>query len=156
MRQALLPLLTLSLLLGACGGGGTERPAMVSDQIQRLNEHELLLTGAYDLSGFLIQEDGVWKTGDQVDQQWGKAIGGQKIIHIEDEQRAVDYAMGLIARAWGHFGDFKDNMRARQDESKVLLVSKPIELKCPLCGAPIPLDAKHRFSCVYCGATLKL
>lgn len=67
MRQALLPLLTLSLLLVACGGGGTERPAMVSDQIQRLNEHELLLTGAYDLSGFLIQEDGVWKTGDQVE-----------------------------------------------------------------------------------------
>ena len=77
-------------------------------------------------------------------------------MHIQDEQRAVDYAMGLIARAWGHFGDFQDNMRARQDESKVLEVSKPIELKCPLCGAPIPLDATRRFSCVYCGATLKL
>ncbi len=94
--------------------------------------------------------------GDLVDRQWGQAIGEQKIFHIQDEQRAVDYAMGLIARAWGHFGDFQDNMRARQDESKVLEVSKPIELKCPLCGAPIPLDAKHRFSCVYCGATLKL
>jgi hypothetical protein len=96
------------------------------------------------------------KPGDRVDQQWGQAISGQKILHIQDEQRAVDYAMGLIARAWGHFGDFQDNMRARQDENKVLEVSKPIELKCPLCGAPIPLDAKHRFSCVYCGATLTL
>ena len=59
------------------------------------------------------------KPGDKVDQQWGKAIGEQKIFHIEDEQRAVDYAMGLIARAWGHFGDFQDNMRARQSEDKV-------------------------------------
>jgi hypothetical protein len=96
------------------------------------------------------------KPGDLVDQQWGQAISGQKILHIQDEQRAVDYAMGLIARAWGHFGDFQDNMRARQDESKVLEVSKPIALICPRCGAPIPLDAEHRFSCVYCGATLKL
>ena len=96
------------------------------------------------------------KPGDYVDQQWGEAISGQKILHIQDEQRAVDYAMGLIARAWGHFGDFQDNMRARQDESKVLEVSKPIEFKCPRCGAPIPLDAKHLFSCVYCGATLKI
>ncbi|MBN1138820.1 MAG: zinc ribbon domain-containing protein [Anaerolineae bacterium] len=96
------------------------------------------------------------RPGDLVDQQWGQAIGGQKILHIEDEQRAVDYAMGLIARAWGHFGDFQDNMRARQDESKVLEVSTPIALKCPRCGAPIPLDAGGRFSCAYCGMTLKL
>ena len=51
------------------------------------------------------------KEGDKVDQQWAEAIGEQKIFHIDDEQRAVDTAMGLIARAWGHFGDFRDNMR---------------------------------------------
>ena len=68
------------------------------------------------------------RPGDLVDQQWGQAISGQKIFHIQDEQRAVDYAMGLIARAWGHFGDFQDNMRARQDESKVVEVSAPIAL----------------------------
>ena len=96
------------------------------------------------------------KPGDQVDKQWGKAIGEQKIFHIEDEQRAVDYAMGLIARAWGHFGDFQDNMRARQSEEKVAEVSAPIAMKCPLCGAPIPVDASGMFSCSYCGATLKL
>jgi uncharacterized low-complexity protein len=96
------------------------------------------------------------KPGDRVDEQWGKAIGEQKILHIEDEQRAVDYAMGLIARAWGHFGDFQDNMRARQSEEKVASVSKPIEMKCPRCGAPIPVDATGMFSCGYCGATLKL
>ncbi len=95
--------------------------------------------------------------GDKVDQQWGEAIGGQKIFHIEDEQRAVDYAMGLIARSWGYFGDFQDNMRARQDESKVEQVSKPIEMICPRCGAPIPVDAKSGlFKCGFCNTTLKL
>jgi hypothetical protein len=94
--------------------------------------------------------------GDQVDRQWGQAIGEQKIFHIEDEERAVDYAMGLIARAWGHFGDFQDNMRARQSEDKVAQISEPIELKCPRCGGPIPVNAGGMFSCPYCGTTLKL
>jgi len=96
------------------------------------------------------------KRGDPIDDQWGKAIGAQKIFHIEDEQRAVDYAMGLVARSWGHFDDFQDNMRARQDESKVNLVSKPIEMICPRCGAPIPVNAAGMFKCGFCGTTLKL
>lgn len=96
------------------------------------------------------------KPGDMVDTQWGKAIGEQKIFHIDDEQRAVDYAMGLIARAWGHFDNFQENMRARQSEEKVKSVSKLIEMKCPRCGGPIPVDASGMFSCKYCGATLNL
>lgn len=96
------------------------------------------------------------KPGDQVDKQWAKAIGGQKIIRIEDEQRAVDYAMGLIARSWGYFGDFQENMRARQDEGKVEQVSKVIKMLCPTCGGPIPVDASGIFKCGYCGSTLKL
>jgi hypothetical protein len=96
------------------------------------------------------------KSGDHVDSQWGQAIGEQKIFRIQDEQRAVDYAMGIIARAWGHFEDFQDNMRARHDESKVAMVSKPIVMMCPRCGGPIPVDASGMFSCGYCGTTLKL
>jgi hypothetical protein len=96
------------------------------------------------------------RPGDKVDQQWARAITEQKIFHIKDEQRAVDYAMGLVARAWGHFGDFQDNMRARQSEDKVAEVSGVIELKCPRCGAPIPVDARGMFKCTYCDATLKL
>ena len=46
-------------------------------------------------------------------------LARSQILHIQDEQRAVDYAMGIIARAWGHFGDFQDDMRARHDEDKV-------------------------------------
>jgi hypothetical protein len=105
-------------------------------------------------SWFLRRPTG--RRGDKVDQQWGKAIGEQKIFHIEDEQRAVDYAMGLIARAWGHFPDFQDNMRARQSEDKVAQLSKPIEMMCPRCGGPIPIDAGGMFSCGYCGTTLKV
>lgn len=96
------------------------------------------------------------KKGDRVDKQWGKAVGEQKIFHIDDEQRAVDYAMGLIARSWGFFGDFQDNMRARQDEAKVKEISEPIALICPGCGAPIPLDARGMFKCGYCSTTLKI
>jgi hypothetical protein len=96
------------------------------------------------------------KRGDAIDNQWGKAIGAQKIFHIEDEQRAVDYAMGLIARSWGYFDDFQNNMRARQDETKVKQVSKPIEMICPRCGAPVPVNADGMFKCTFCGTTLKL
>ena len=96
------------------------------------------------------------KKGDKVDTQWGKAIGAQKVFHIQDEQRAVDYAMGLIARAWGRFGDFQDNMRARQSEDKVAMLSAPIEMMCPRCGGPIPVAASGTFSCGYCGMTLKV
>ncbi len=96
------------------------------------------------------------KRGDHVDDQWGKAIGAQKVFHIEDEQRAVDYAMGLVARSWGYFDNFQENMRARQDESKVKQVSRPIAMICPRCGAPIPVDAGGMFKCKFCGTTLKL
>ena len=96
------------------------------------------------------------RAGDSVDKQWSDAVSEQKIFHIKDEQRAIDYTMGLIARAWGHFNDFQDNMRARQSEDKVIEISTPIEMKCPRCGAPIPVDARGMFKCTYCDATLKL
>lgn len=59
----------------------------------------------------------------EVDKQWAEAIGAQFHIHIHDQARAVDYAMGLVARNWGHFDDFQDNMLARQDESAVEAVT---------------------------------
>lgn len=96
------------------------------------------------------------KRGDKVDQQWAEAIGEKKIFRIDDEQRAVDYAMGLIARAWGHFDDFQANMLARQSPERVEMVRKPIEVICPRCGGPIPVAARGMFTCIYCGTTLKL
>ena len=63
----------------------------------------------------------------ETDAQWSEAIGAQKIVHIEDEQRAVDYVIGLISRSWGHFDDFRENMSARQDEATVDSLAKQIE-----------------------------
>ncbi|HET7295339.1 MAG TPA: zinc ribbon domain-containing protein [Vicinamibacteria bacterium] len=96
------------------------------------------------------------RKGDEVHQQWAKAVGEKKILTIDDEQRAVDYAMGIVARAWGHFEDFKNNMRARHPEDKVEKLSAPIAMMCPRCGGPIPTDAAGLFKCGYCGATLKI
>ncbi len=118
---------------------------------------------AFDAWGEVTKNWNTWflrrptgKVGDKVDKEWAKAIGKNKIFHIKDEQRAVDYAMGLIARAWGEFDDFQSNMLARQSQDKVDMVSKPIEMICPRCGAPIPVTAEGLFSCTYCGMTLKV
>lgn len=102
------------------------------------------------------------KQGDAVDQQWSKAIGADHVFPIDDEQRAVDYAMGIIAQAWGHMGDFQDNMLARQSSDKVREVSTrlqsvgPRRLDCPACGAPLPAEARGRLNCRFCGATVAL
>ena len=101
------------------------------------------------------------KPNDTVDQQWGRAIGEQQVVHMDDEQRAVDYAMGLIARSWGHFGDFKSNMAARQDQKKIADLERRLDaiprvLVCPSCAAPIPKSAHGRFVCTFCSATVEL
>ncbi|MBZ0121200.1 MAG: zinc ribbon domain-containing protein [Sandaracinaceae bacterium] len=114
---------------------------------------------------------------DAIDVQWGRAVGTQKIVHIDDEERAVDYAMGLIARAWGHFGDFQDNMRARQPDERVDAVSKKIEaalkakpselppppppetatLSCHACGHLFEAsDPRDKQMCPKCGATVEV
>lgn len=107
---------------------------------------------------------------DQTDKQWASAIGGQQVVHMDDEQRAVDYAMGLVARSWGHFDDFKTNMNARQDGDKVKSladrvssIERVIEAAkaprvhdCPKCGAPLPASAASTLACDYCGARIHL
>lgn len=102
------------------------------------------------------------RRGDEVDVQWAHAIGSEHVFHIDDEQRAVDYAMGLVARSWGCFGDFETNMRARQDEAKVARVASlirsegPRVLACPTCAARLPEKASGRIVCSYCKSTLEL
>ncbi|MBU0666832.1 MAG: hypothetical protein ABIC91_05890 [Nanoarchaeota archaeon] len=50
---------------------------------------------------------------------WAKAIGSQKIIDLPSYDRAVDIAMGVVAKHWGEFGDFKSNLSARQNDPTV-------------------------------------
>ena len=56
---------------------------------------------------------------DQVDSQWAEAIGAENHVHIHDPLRAVDYALGLVARQWNRLDDFRSNMLARQDQRAV-------------------------------------
>lgn len=60
------------------------------------------------------------------DAQWADAIGAERIVHIADEQRAVDFVMGLVAHRWGHFDDFRENMRARQPAAAIDALAKQI------------------------------
>ena len=106
--------------------------------------------------------------GDDIDKQWGQAVGAQQVVHMDDEQRAVDWAMGLIARSWGHFDDFKQNMTARHDDAKVRSIEHrvaaiegaieaakaPRVLDCPKCGAALPMSAAATTKCGFCGAAV--
>ena len=102
------------------------------------------------------------RPGDAIEKQWKQAVGDDRVIRIGEEERAVDYAMGLVARAWGHLDDFRVNLLARQDQDTVEQVSRWVErhgprvLECPKCHAPIPLAAVGRFKCEFCSATLEV
>lgn len=50
---------------------------------------------------------------------WAKAIGKQRIIELPNAERAVDIGMGLIAKHWGEYGDFKKSLDARHDDTDV-------------------------------------
>ncbi len=67
----------------------------------------------------------------QVRNSWEKALGSQRVIQLPYEvkaedgsimsgsQRAVDVGMGLIAKHWGEYSDFTDNLDARHDDPSV-------------------------------------
>ena len=56
---------------------------------------------------------------DEILRYWADAIGPQRIIKVPSEDRAVDIGMGIIAKYWGEFDDFKSNLDARHDSKKV-------------------------------------
>ncbi len=65
-------------------------------------------------------------------KQWTEALGAQRIIPVHDELRAVDLALGLVARAWGRFEDFEKNMAARQPADVVAAVANSLSAKSSL------------------------
>jgi hypothetical protein len=64
--------------------------------------------------------------------QWGEALGEQRIIPVHDELRAVDLALGLVARAWGRYEDFEQNMAARQPDAAIAAVANSLAAKSSL------------------------
>ena len=53
----------------------------------------------------------------EVGEHWAKAIGRQRVIELPSYDRVVDIAMGIVAKKWGYFGDFKDSLSARHPSS---------------------------------------
>ncbi|MFH1072662.1 MAG: hypothetical protein V1743_04500 [Nanoarchaeota archaeon] len=51
---------------------------------------------------------------EEVRNHWAGAIGKQRIINLDSAERAVDIAMALIAKQWGQYSDFKENLGSRQ------------------------------------------
>ena len=54
----------------------------------------------------------------------GSAVLALRVVDAEGRElpsgeRAVDLALGLIARGWGHYEDFAENMAARQPAEAV-------------------------------------
>lgn len=65
----------------------------------------------------------------RIKEQWADALEPQRIIPVKDEQRAVDLALGLVARAWGRFDDFEENMKARQPLAKVKALANSLDAR---------------------------
>ena len=63
----------------------------------------------------------------EIHAQWAEVLGPERVLMIQDEQRAVDLALGIVARAWGQFADFEQNMLARQSRAKVREVMRAVD-----------------------------
>ena len=64
---------------------------------------------------------------EKIVSQWTEALGPQRIIPVEESTRAVDVALGIIAKKWGYFTDYKTNLSARQDEDNIKKVMKSLK-----------------------------
>ena len=144
---------------------GGEAKQVLGDDIQDADSVTTWINVTRTWNVFFLRRPG-GKKGDATDQQWIAALGDQQVVHMEDEGRAVDYAMGLIARSWGFYGDFQENMRARQDDAKVAALAaqlakvSPKVVTCPQCGAPLrgtaALKTGARVTCVFCQSIVQL
>jgi (2Fe-2S) ferredoxin len=63
----------------------------------------------------------------QILAQWQDVLGPERVIPLDDEKRAVDLALGIIARQWGRLDDFEKNLAARQDAAVVARVADRVK-----------------------------
>jgi hypothetical protein len=79
---------------------------------------------------YLLRKDYGSKPEDRaILAQWQEALEPQRVIPVHDEERAVDLALSLVARAWGRFEDFEANMRARQPLAKVKALTNSLDAR---------------------------
>jgi hypothetical protein len=92
----------------------------IGDKMQGSQDSEAIWKGLLQRFNlyFLQKEygDGNPSITREVKAHWAAAIGPQRIIDVPSPERAVDVIMGIAAKTWGKFGDFKDNLDSRQDD----------------------------------------
>lgn len=64
---------------------------------------------------------------EEIEKQWNEVIEKQRIIPVYDKTRAVDLAIGIIAKSWGQFEDFTKSIEARQDPETIEKVMKSLK-----------------------------
>jgi hypothetical protein len=65
-------------------------------------------------------------TTKEVKEYWADALGSQRVIDLPSMDRAVDVAMGLIAKHWGEYDDVKKSVKARHDSKVLAKVDKSL------------------------------
>jgi hypothetical protein len=102
-------------------GAGLEKPASSLEVFQDLmKRYEVYL---------LRKSYGTGAEDKAIKDQWADALEPQRILAVHDEERAVDLALGLIARSWGRFEDFEENMKARQPLAKVKELANSLDAR---------------------------
>jgi hypothetical protein len=102
-------------------GAGLEKPASSLEVFQDLmKRYEVYL---------LRKSYGTGAEAKAIKEQWADALEPQRVLSVHDEERAVDLALGLIARSWGRFEDFEENMKARQPLAKVKELANSLDAR---------------------------
>ncbi|MEI6731086.1 MAG: hypothetical protein WCK90_00245 [archaeon] len=65
-------------------------------------------------------------TTREVKENWEGALGRQRVIDIPNMERAVDVAMGLIAKSWGEYDDFGKSVKARHSGKTLAGIDKSL------------------------------
>lgn len=100
----------------------------VSDALQApLDSASVISAVAEAWDVWLLRKPYSGRQEAEIHAQWAAVLGQERIVMLQDEQRAVDMALGIVARSWGQFPDFEQNMRARQTKEKVLEVMRALE-----------------------------
>jgi hypothetical protein len=76
----------------------------------------------------------------EVVKHWEAAIGKQRIVEVPSAERAVDIAMGIVAKHWGQYDDFGVNLSARQPDSVAKTVHYTLR---HIPDAGTPMTASH-------------
>ncbi len=68
---------------------------------------------------------------EEILTQWKEAVGPQKVIDVPygsnmEEDRVIDVALGIVAKTWGNYSNFLNNLSARQDSKTIAKVEESI------------------------------